>query len=288
MGLALYEGNAAARAVFDEADSVLGFALSTFCFEGPEEILTDTVNQQPALFTTSYATWQAMQTMGWECPAFVAGHSLGEFSALAVAGSLTFEDGLRLVRCRGELMKWAGEEEPGAMAAVLALDRETVQGVCEQAAEETQRPIQIANDNCPGQSVISGDAEALALAMAMAKEAGARKIVKLPITIASHSPLMASAAAAFARVVDETRVEPPHIPVIGNVTARPLTTPSEIRAELKAQLTSSVAWMASMRYLCDNGVDTIVEVGPGDVLRGLMKRIERRVKRLTFDFPQGA
>ncbi|HEX6385299.1 MAG TPA: ACP S-malonyltransferase [Anaerolineae bacterium] len=286
MGLELYTQLPAARAVFDRADAQLGFALSTLCFEGPEDELTDTVNQQPALFVTSMAMWQAMGDPPGSgnhhspVPAFVAGHSLGEFSALVAAGALSFSDGLALVRRRGELMKAAAEREPGAMAAILALDVPAVQSICVQASELTGRPVQVANDNCPGQVVISGDETALAQAMELAQVAGARKVVKLPITIAAHSTLMVPAAAEFARAVDETPIQPSRLPVIANVTAQPLMTPAAIREELKAQLTSAVAWTASIRYLIQQGVNTFVEVGPGDVLLSLVKRIDRTTKRL--------
>lgn len=282
MGKALYDQAPAARAVFERADKQLGFALSRLCFEGPEDVLTDTENQQPALFVTSIATWRVMEAQGWERPRFVAGHSLGELSALVVAGSLTFSDGLALVRTRGELMKAAGEKTPGAMAAILALDVDTVTRVCAEASADTGHPVQLANDNCPGQVVISGHELALAEAVQRAKEAGARKVVTLPITIAAHSALMETAAAAFAKAIAATPVAAPEIPVIGNVSAAPLTTAADIRAELEAQLTSPVSWTDSMRYLVNEGVDTVVEVGPGDVLLGLMKRIDRKVKRLTF------
>ncbi|MEJ2746686.1 MAG: ACP S-malonyltransferase, partial [Anaerolineae bacterium] len=234
------------------------------------------------LFVTSIAAWQVMLEQGWEPPAFVAGHSLGEFSALVAAGSLTFVDGLKLVRRRGELMKLAGEREPGAMAAVLALETAVVHHLCTQASEETGQIVQLANDNCPGQIVISGEKEALARAMTLAQEAGARKVVQLPITIAAHSPLMASVAADFARAVDETPIQPPQMPVIGNVSARPLTTADATRAEVKAQLTSPVAWTDSVNYMVEQGVDTFVEVGAGDVLLGLVKRINRQAKRIKF------
>jgi len=283
MGHDLYRTSSAARAVFDRADEQLGFALSELCFHGPEEMLTDTVNQQPALYTASLAAWQEMENQGWQSPDFVAGHSLGEFTALAFAGSLSFDHGLALVRRRGELMKEAGVREPGAMAAILGLEVATVEALCHSASAETGRPIQVANDNCPGQVVISGDAKALAVAMGLAEEAGARKVVSLPISIAAHSQLMASAATQFSRIVDETPIESPRIPIIGNVSARPLNKPEEIRSELKAQLISPVAWTESMTYLLGQGVDTVVEVGPGSVLLNLMKRIDRSVKRVKFE-----
>lgn len=283
MGLELYQNTPEARAVFDQADEQLGFALSTLCFEGPEETLTDTVNQQPALFVTSMAMWQRMQAQGWELPAYVAGHSLGELSALTAVGALSFADGLSLVRKRGELMKAAGEREPGAMAAILALDIPTVQQICEQASNDSGA-VQVANDNCPGQVVISGDEDALMRAMALAEEAKARKVVKLPITIAAHSRLMASAAEAFAQAVDATPIQAPSVPVIANVTAQPLTTPDQIREELKAQLTAGVSWTDSMNYLLAQDVDTFVEVGPGDTLLSFMKRIERKANRVKLTF----
>lgn len=284
MGLELYQNTPEARAVFDQADEQLGFALSALCFTGPEETLTDTVNQQPALFVTSLAMWQRMQAQDWAQPAFMAGHSLGELSALTAAGALTFADGLRLVRQRGELMKAAGEREPGAMAAILALDIPTVTAICEQASEENGRSVQVANDNCPGQVVISGDETAITRAMELAEAAKARKVVRLPITIAAHSKLMASAAAAFAQAVDATPIQAPNMPVIGNVTAQPLTTPDQIREELKAQLTAGVAWTDSMNYLLAQGVDTFVEVGPGDTLLSFIKRIDRQANRVKLAF----
>ena len=282
MGHEFYKRSPEARAVFDQADTQLGFALSSLCFDGPEDALTDTINQQPALFVTSVAAWQTMLAQRWESPAFVAGHSLGEFSALVAAGSISFTDGLKLVRRRGKLMKLAGEREAGAMAAILALETAVVHQLCIQASEETGQVVQLANDNCPGQLVISGDKDALERAMALAREAGARKVVKLPITIAAHSPLMASVAAEFAQAVDETPVHPPQMPVIGNVTAQPLMTAEAIRVEAKAQLTSPVAWTDSVNYMVAQGVDTFVEVGAGDVLLGLVKRINRQTKRIKF------
>ncbi|GJM40441.1 MAG: malonyl CoA-acyl carrier protein transacylase [Ardenticatenaceae bacterium] len=283
MGLELYTNTPEARAVFDQADELLGFSLSTLCFEGPEETLTDTVNQQPALFVTSMAMWRRMQAKGWELPAYVAGHSLGELSALTAVNAISFADGLQLVRQRGELMKAAGEQEPGAMAAILALDIPTVKQICEQASD-ANGAVQVANDNCPGQVVISGDEAALTRAMGLAEAAKARKVVKLPITIAAHSRLMASAAEAFAQAVDATPIEAPAVPVIANVTAKPLTTPEQIREELKAQLTSGVSWTNSMTYLLEQGVDTFVEVGPGDTLLSFMKRIQRKSKRVKLSF----
>lgn len=283
MGRELYDREPVARALFDEADERLGFGLSRLCFDGPEEALTDTAVQQPALFTTSLAAWAVLRQRGAADAAYVAGHSLGEFSALAAVGALTFADGLALVRRRGELMKLAGERSPGGMAAILGLDAGPVAELCAQVAAESGRFVGVANDNCPGQIVISGDETALDLAMDRLAAAGARKIVRLPISIAAHTPLMASVAGEFAAAVDAAPVAEAAIPVIANVSARPVQSPDEIRAELKAQLTSPVAWTESVRYLSEQGVDTYVEVGPGDVLLGLVKRIDRGALRVKFE-----
>jgi [acyl-carrier-protein] S-malonyltransferase len=220
-------------------------------------------------------------------PEYAAGHSLGEFSALAAAGSLSFADGLALVRRRGELMKAAGEMQPGGMAAVLGLDADVIAPLCREAAETTGQPVQVANDNCPGQVVISGHQFALEEAVKRIEAAGARKIVRLPITIAAHSALMLPAAEAFGEAIGVTSITAPTIPVIANVSARPLTTAADIRTELKAQLTSPVAWTDSINYLGRQGVDTFVEVGPGDVLLGLVKRINRQARRVKFEVNSG-
>lgn len=283
MGRDLYEREPAARALYDAADARLGFPLSRICFEGPEEALTDTAVQQPALFVTSLAAWEALRARGEADASFVAGHSLGEFSALAAAEALSFADGLALVRRRGELMKLAGERQPGGMAAVLGLDAAPIALLCARAAAETGRTVGVANDNCPGQVVITGDETALIRAMTLLTEAGARKVVRLPITIAAHSPLMASVADEFAAAVDAAPLATARIPVVANVTARPIAAPDEIRAELKAQLTSPVRWTDSIRYLGAQGVDSYVEVGPGDVLLGLVKRIDRESRRVKFE-----
>ena len=290
MGRDLYDREPVARALFDEADALFGAALSKLCFAGPEEALTDTAVQQPALFTTSLAAWAVLRQRGEADAAYVAGHSLGEFSALAAVGAMSFADGLALVRRRGELMKLAGERRPGGMAAVLGLDAEPVAELCAQVAAEsgpgefgTRIYVGVANDNCPGQIVISGHEEALAVAIERLSAAGARKVVRLPISIAAHTPLMAAVAEEFAAAVDATPFTTAGISAIGNVTARPITTPEDIRAELKAQLTTPVRWTESVRYLGQQGVDAYVEVAPGDVLLGLVKRIDREAQRIKFE-----
>ena len=283
MGRDLYDRQPAARALFDEADARLGFPLSRLCFDGPEAALTDTAVQQPALYTTSLAAWAVLSERGHADAAYLAGHSLGEFSALAASGALSFADGLALVRRRGELMKLAGERQPGGMAAILGLDAAPVAELCASAAAETGRTVGVANDNCPGQVVITGDETALARAMALLGQAGARKVVRLPISIAAHSPLMDSVADEFAAAVAAAPLAAARIPVIANVTALPITTPDEIRAELTAQLTAPVRWTDSVRQLGALGVDAYVEVGPGDVLLGLVKRIDRAASRTRFE-----
>lgn len=282
MGYDLVENYSEAADLFAAGDEILGFKLSDLCFDGPLDQLTETVNQQPALFVTSVAMLRVMQTEGWDPPDFVAGHSLGEFSALVAANSLSFADGLRLVRRRGELMQAAGTAQPGSMAAVLGLDADAVDAACEQAATETGGVVQLANDNCPGQAVISGETTAVEAAKAHLSAAGAKRVVDLPITIAAHSPLMAAAAVDFAAAVEATPIAAPQIPVVGNTSASPLTSVAEIVAELKAQLTGPVRWTESMTYLTGQGVDTIAEVGSGDVLQKLMRRIDRSVQRSQF------
>lgn len=283
MGRDLYDREPVARALFDEADALLGIPLSQLCFEGPESALTDTAVQQPALFTTSLAAWAVLQQRGKANPTWVAGHSLGEFSALAAAEAMSFADGLALVRRRGELMKLAGERSPGGMAAVLGLDAAPVAELCARAAAATGQYVGVANDNCPGQIVISGHNDALPRAIELIIAAGARKVVRLPISIAAHTPLMASVADEFAAAIDATPFSPTRAIVVGNVNAHPVQAPHEIRVELKAQLTSPVRWTESVRYLSEQGVDIYLEVGPGDVLLGLVKRIDKEAQRVKFE-----
>lgn len=279
MGQSLYENSAVARALFDEADEVLGFALSRLMFEGEKVELDQTINTQPALYVHSVATFRAARAEGTLPDAvFAAGHSLGEYSALAAVESLSFADGLRLVRERGRLMKMAGEANPGGMAAILNLDDATVAQVCAAASTDDEK-VQVANYNSPGQVVISGAKVAVQRAMEAATTAGARKVVALDISIAAHSPLMEIAHAPLSAQIDSTAIHPPTIPVIGNTTASPLTTPDEIRAELKAQLMGSVRWTDTVNFLATQGVDTVIEIGSGEVLVGLVKRINKEIRR---------
>lgn len=289
MGQALAEAYPIAAATFAEADTVLGFALSDLCFNGPEEALNTTVNTQPALLVTSIAAWRAAETvLGALPPAkFVAGHSLGEYSALVAAGALQFADAVRLVRRRGELMGQADDEQPGGMAAILALDNETVEQIVADAAAQTGGVVQVANYNSPGQVVISGDSQTLAAAMAMASARGARKVVRLPISIAAHSALMAPAARAMAATLAEVTVKEPQVPVISNITAQPVVHAAEIRHELVEQLTAGVRWDQSVRTMAQAGVTAFVEFGSGTVLTALVKRIAPQPARLNVGDPAG-
>jgi [acyl-carrier-protein] S-malonyltransferase len=282
----------AARAALEEADAVLGFALSRLMLDGPEDELTDTINAQPALMAASVAAMRALAAeLGDAAPGaganvFAAGHSMGEYTALVAAGSLSYADGLRLVRERGRLMKLAGENAPGLMAAVLGLDEAQVAEICVQVATDGAI-AQVANDNCPGQLVISGNRAGMEAAMAALAAAGARKVVPLAVSIAAHSPLMQPAAEALRTAIDATPIQPPQVPIIGNTTAAPLTTVAAIRDELTAQLTGSVRWSASIQALADAGVTTFVEIGAGEVLTGLVKRIARSATRIAVKDVEG-
>ena len=276
MGKDLADAYPAARETFEQADDLLGFKLSSLCFDGPEDDLNDTLNTQPALYVCGIATLRALQAeLPQAAAAFAAGHSLGEFTALTAAGALTFEDGLRLVRERGRLMKEAGERNPGAMAALLGLDAEPARELCARAQAQTGGVLVLANDNCPGQIVISGDDASIEAALALAKDAGAKKAVKLAVSIASHSPLMESAAAAFREALDATTFHAPALPIYANVTAAPLTSADQIRDELALQLTYSVRWTESVQAMVAAGAQWFIELGPKDVLTALLKRIDR-------------
>jgi [acyl-carrier-protein] S-malonyltransferase len=285
MGRALAEAYPEARDIFAQADQVLGFPLSQLCFEGPEAELTDTINQQPAILTTSIAALRAIEKRALDVqPAFVAGHSLGEFSALVACGALDFADAVRLVRERGRLMKKAGDATPGGMAAVLKLERDALEAICAEANRATGKRVQVANDNSPGQLVISGDRAALDKAMELARTRGARRVVPLAVSIAAHSHLMASIAAEFRRAVEAVRFDKMRVPVIGNVYARPIDA-LDLVDELEAQLTTPVLWSDTIRYLAARGVTRFVEVGPKDVLAGLVRRIDDSVAVMSVGEP---
>ncbi len=274
MGRALSESSAVAHETLRQADDILGFDLSQVMINGPAETLEDTINAQPAILAVSIGALRAFNDAAPRLtPAAVAGHSLGEFSALVAADVISFEVALRLVRERGRLMKEAGSTSPGGMAAILGLDDDQISAVCERASVDGV--LVAANRNCPGQIVISGVVTALETGMALAKAAGAKRVARLGVSIASHSPLMASANASFNQLLESTTFDDPRIPVIGNVGARPIKTAEGIRSELRLQMESPVNWTGSIEHIVATGISTFVEVGPGNVLSGLIRRIDR-------------
>jgi [acyl-carrier-protein] S-malonyltransferase len=286
MGKLLAEGNAIAKETFEEADSILGFSLSKLMWEGPDTELNDTVNTQPALYAHSMAAWRTFAQLFPDFrPDTVAGHSLGELSALTATGALSFADGLRLVRTRGELMRRAGEINPGGMAAILGGDIAMLDKVCSEASAADEI-VQVANDNCPGQVVISGHRVALERAMEAVKAAGAKRAKALPISIAAHSPLMASIQYEWNDAVDACAIQQPSIRVIGNVHARPMQTAEELRADIKAQMQSRVRWTESVQAMLANGIQAYVEAGSGTVLLGLIKRIDPNAAGIPLGNPQ--
>lgn len=268
MGKDLYDNIPEAKELFQKADDILGFELSKICFEGPEEELKQTKNTQPAIFLHSYILTRLVQNISAK---YTAGHSLGEYTALVFAGALTFEDGLKLVRLRGELMQKAGEESKGSLAAIVGLDELTLENICKEASKSGI--VQCANFNSPGQIVISGSISALQVAMQMAKDAGAKMVKELPVSGAFHSPLMEPAKLGLRKAIDDTNFKSASIPVYTNVTGKPITDPEEIKTSLKEQITSAVQWEKSIKNMISDGANEFIEIGPGKVLQGLVKRI---------------
>jgi [acyl-carrier-protein] S-malonyltransferase len=275
MGKALAEASPAARAVFDEVDEALGEKLSTIIFEGPEADLTRTRNAQPALMAVSLAALRAIEAEGVSVAthaAYVAGHSLGEYSALAASGALSIGDTARLLRIRGDAMQRAVPEGVGAMAALLGMDLDQVREVSEAAATADE-VCQVANDNAPGQVVVSGHRTAVERAMAIAKERGGKRAMLLAVSAPFHCALMEPAAEAMANALASANIRPPSAPLVANVLAAPISVPSEIRTQLIEQVTATVRWRESMLWLGSNGVRRLVEIGSGKVLTGLARRI---------------
>ncbi len=281
MGRDLAEAYPSAKAIFDRADEALGASLTDVMWNGPDEALTATHNAQPAILTHSVAVHALVADALGEV-SMAAGHSLGEFSAHVAAGTLAFEDAVRAVRRRGELMFQSGEARPGTMAAIIGLDDEVLEDVC-RAASDAGGDCVPANFNSPGQIVISGDEPAVARAMEMAKEAGAKRALPLNVSGAFHSPLMEVAESGLRDHLAEVPFAAPSFPVVANVSAAPVSDPDEAHRLLIEQLTSPVRWAASMRTMLDAGVDRFVELGPGRVLAGLMRRIERGAEVVTVD-----
>jgi len=280
MGRDLYETFAAAKAVFEQADEALGLPLTRLCFDGPEDELRQTINAQPAIVTVSFACLKAMQEISGDNelppPVFLAGHSLGEYTALAVAGVLDFATTVYLARERGRLMYEAGQERPGGMAAIIGLDEALLAGICEET------DTKIVNINCPGQLVISGAAENITKAVNLGMSRGARRAIPLQVSGAFHTPLMQSAVDGMAELIATLPFSEPTIPIIANTTAQPLTTTDLIKEELLRQLCNCVQWQRSIEYMVDNGVSTFIEIGPGKVLTGLIKRINKNVELINI------
>ncbi|MBI4982982.1 MAG: ACP S-malonyltransferase [Candidatus Omnitrophica bacterium] len=269
MGKDLYDNFPAAKTVFDNVDKVLGFSISKLCFEGPLEELTKTNNAQPAIVTMSIAALEAFRSNNAAVsnPDFVAGLSLGEYSALVAAKAISFEDAVYLVRRRGEFMEEEARNNPGKMLSIIGLDLIKVKEVCAEAN------VQIANLNCPGQVVVSGAPQEISRAQALAKEKGAKLAVILEVSGAFHSSFMQGATLKLARELDNIKINSPQVPVICNVTAKPANSAQEIRDNLIKQVACSVLWEDSMNFVLSKGVNNFIEFGPGKVLKGLMRRI---------------
>jgi len=274
MGKDFYENYEVARKYFDKANDILDIDLKELCFEGPEDVLTETQNTQPAIFTVSMIAFELLKEKGIK-PSILAGHSLGEYAALCAAGVFDFETGLKLVRKRGELMASAvSEGSKGTMAAIIALDRDKIENIC----NEVEGVCELANINSPMQIVISGEEEAVHEAMEKAEEAGAKKIVELNVSSAFHSQLMEPAKNKLKEYIEKVEFNDPEIPVIANSTANFVRNKEEIVSALEKQLTNAVRWVESMELMAENDVNLAFEVGPGRVLKSLMRRIDRSIK----------
>jgi len=270
MGKYLYDQYPSAKALFDKADEVLGYSLKQLCFEGPDDQLKLTQHAQPALYTTSLATYEVLKDKGYPAPDYVAGHSLGEYSALSAAGVFDFETGLKLVFQRGQLMAEAAKSVPGAMAAVLGMTAEEVKSLCESVSKESGIVV-VANYNCPGQIVISGEVPAVQAAVAALK-AMKKKAIPLAVSGGFHSPLLKEANEKFSAILDTIEFKDSRFPVVSNTTAKASTSGSELKEALKAQMVSSVYWEDSLNTMQQAGVTELVEVGSGAVLTGLVKK----------------
>ncbi len=278
MGKDFFDSDADSRKLFARADEILDFPLSKICFEGPDEELKQTRNTQPAIFLHSMVVFNKLQGINAE---MAAGHSLGEYSALVAAKAISFEDGLSLVRLRGELMQKAGDEQKGTMAAIVGLLPDAVERICKEAS--AAGVVQPANFNSPGQIVISGSVEGVRRGMELAKTAGAKLVKELVVSGAFHSPLMASARDGLKKKLDATKIVDASIPVYANVTAEPVTNAKDIRDVLFRQLTSPVRWEESVIHMVRDGADSFLEIGPGKVLQGLVKRIAASASSRGYD-----
>ncbi|WP_144461399.1 ACP S-malonyltransferase [Siminovitchia fortis] len=284
MGKGAAETNEKAKKIFDQADLRLGYSLSSIIFEGPQEKLTLTANAQPALLTTSIALLQSMSEAGIT-PDYTAGHSLGEYTALVASGAIDFEDAVYAVHKRGVYMEEAVPDGKGTMAAVLGLDRDILQTVCESVTEEGDA-VQLANINCPGQIVISGTVAGVQKAGEKAKEQGAKRVLPLQVSGPFHSSLMKPAAEKFSNILNEISIRDASVPVVVNVTAAPETTKEAFQEKLIEQLYSPVLWEDTVQKLIDLGVDKFVEIGPGKVLSGLVRKVDRNVRTMSVQDPE--
>jgi [acyl-carrier-protein] S-malonyltransferase len=275
MGKELYENFSVAKQIFQEADDSLHFSISKLCFEGPEESLKLTENTQPAVLTTSIAALKVLQTEKGLTPQFTAGHSLGEYSALVASEALTFSEAVKIVHLRGKFMQEAVPVGEGAMAAVLGMEREQVEKICEEVSSE--EVLTAANFNCPGQIVIAGHTKAVEWAIERIKQEG-KKAVLLPVSAPFHSPLMKPAAERLKKALEEISVSDLKIPVVTNVEAEVNASKDRVKGLLVAQVSSPVRWEESMREMIEKGIEKVLEIGPGKVLSGLMKRIDHRIE----------
>jgi len=274
MGKDHYENNSKFAEYVDQANEILGYDLKNIMFEGPQDALKQTENTQPAIFLHSTALYDMLDAN----PNMVAGHSLGEFSALVACGAVLFEDALKIVRKRGLLMQNAGEQNPGTMAAIIGMKDDVVEDVCARAREEVGKDVIAANYNCPGQLVISGDVDAVKKALELAKAEGCRLAKLLPVSGAFHSSLMQPAYDGLKENLEKLDIQEPDCPIYSNYTAEPTTDPDEIRSNLLNQLLNPVKWTQTLLKMSDNGADQFVEVGPGKVLQGLVKRTLKNVE----------
>ncbi len=281
MGKDAYESSPAAKAVYDKADEALGYSISKLSFEGPEDELRQTANTQPALLATSVALLEVYKGQGPK-PDYVAGHSLGEYSALVAAGVLEFADAVKLVRSRGLYMEQAVPDGQGAMAAVLGAERAALQALCADVTA-AGTVVELANVNCPGQIVVSGSAAGVAAVVERGKEAGAKRVIPLEVSGPFHSSLMQPAADKLAEALAQAEFRDASVPVVANVHARPVTSGAELRELLVKQVVSPVQWEDTIAYLIGEGVDTFVEIGSGTVLAGLIKKIDKTVKIVSVN-----
>lgn len=281
MGKSFCENFAKAAALFQQANDVLGFDLQTLCFEGPEETLKQTENTQPALFVTSAVAYECLQETCPFLPDAVAGHSVGEYAAFYVAGVVTFEDGLRLVRKRAELMRDSAQRFPGAMTALLGAEAQLAREVCEAVRASGGGIVSVANFNGGGQIVISGESSAVEKASELAKERGVKRAIPLPVSGGFHSPLMVTAGDALFEPLSRTTLRKPKVPIVSNVSADYVQLPDDIVGGLTMQVSRSVRWEESIQRLLADGITRFVELGSGEVLTGLMKRIDKSAQAMS-------